>query len=584
MARSVLTRRLAPLAALVLAALWAAAAVATPAPFGVNIHAPGGADVARLLDATSSAGLQVVRVDMVWAFIEPQRGQFDWSAYDAIADAAAARGIQVLAIHAYTPGWATDGPAWSGVPRDPADWQDFCSRAAQRYAGRIAYFELWNEPNQPAFWSGSVDQYIDIILAPGADAIPAASPLALAGGPALAHLASRQWYDWLLTVLQRAGSRLDFITHHVYDSDGDAAVTDRLTGSTQFANYPDLWSVQPPSVRELLKYAGFQGRTFFLTETGWASDQVGEDRQAQYLDGFLQTWFTGQPGNTWISAVFVYEMQDGSQPPDWGLLRADGTAKPAYTAYSEFAHAHGGGTDGGALGLLGGRFAVTARWRNPQDNSTGVGHAVPFTDASGLFWFFDPSNVELVVKALDGGPVNGKYWLFYGALSNVEYWLTVTDRSTGAVKQYHNPAGTLCGKADTGAFPHTTAAGFAAPAPSHLATAASAACVADALHLCLASRFRVQVAWRDPTGRTGNGTAIPGTRDSGYFWFFAPGNIELVVKALDGTGVNGHFWVLWGGLSNVRYEITVTDTQTGVVKRYLNRQGNYCGGSDVNAF
>jgi len=570
---------------LVLAALFPAAGRASaPASFGVNVHAPSGADLARLLDAAANAGLGVVRIDMIWAFVEPQRGQFDWSAYDAIADAASARGLQVLAILAYTPAWATDGPAWTGVPRDPADWQDFCTRAAQRYAGRIAYFELWNEPNQPGFWSGSRDQYIDTILSPGADAIHAATPLALVGGPTLAHLDSRQWYDWLLAVLQRAGTRLDFISHHLYDADGDAAVTDRLTGSTHFANQPDLWPIEPPSVRELLKYAGYAGRTFFLTETGWRSDQVGEDRQAQYLNGLLQTWFTGQSGRTWISGVFVYEMQDGPQPPSWGLLRADGTAKPAYTAYGDFAHAHGGGGDGGALALLGGRFEVQARWRNPQDGSTGVGHAVPFTDSTGLFWFFDASNVELVVKALDGGGVNGKYWLFYGALSNVEYWLTVTDRVTGAVKQYHNPAGTLCGQADTSAFPHTTATAYAAAAPSHRVPLAAATCAADARHLCLSGRFRVQVAWRDPTGRTGNGTAVAGTADSGYFWFFSPGNIELVVKTLDGTGVNGRFWVLWGGLSNVRYDITVTDTQTAAVWTHRNRQGNYCGGADVNAF
>ncbi|HYL04796.1 MAG TPA: hypothetical protein VE075_02085 [Thermoanaerobaculia bacterium] len=48
--------------------------------------------------------------------------------------------------------------------------------------------------------------------------------------------------------------------------------------------------------------------------------------------------------------------------------------------------------------------------------------------------------------------VNGKFWVFFGALSDVEYTLTVTDTATGVVKTYHNPAGRLASVADTSAF------------------------------------------------------------------------------------------------------------------------------------
>ena len=53
---------------------------------------------------------------------------------------------------------------------------------------------------------------------------------------------------------------------------------------------------------------------------------------------------------------------------------------------------------------------------------------------------------------LDGTPVNGKHWVFYGALSSVEYTLRVTDTATGAVKTYTNRSGNLASVADTGAF------------------------------------------------------------------------------------------------------------------------------------
>jgi hypothetical protein len=55
-------------------------------------------------------------------------------------------------------------------------------------------------------------------------------------------------------------------------------------------------------------------------------------------------------------------------------------------------------------------------------------------------------------QVLDGTALNGHSWLFYGALSDVEYTLTVTDSLTGAQKIYHNPPGQLCGRADVTAF------------------------------------------------------------------------------------------------------------------------------------
>ena len=90
------------------------------------------------------------------------------------------------------------------------------------------------------------------------------------------------------------------------------------------------------------------------------------------------------------------------------------------------------------------------KWKTPSAN--GTGSAIPAGPDTGYFWFFGESNIELIVKMLDGRAVNGKFWLFYGALSNVEYTLTVTDTQTGAVKTYTNPQNRLASFADTQAF------------------------------------------------------------------------------------------------------------------------------------
>ena len=109
--------------------------------------------------------------------------------------------------------------------------------------------------------------------------------------------------------------------------------------------------------------------------------------------------------------------------------------------------------EGSNLCLTGNRFRVTVAWTNPYDGgSTGVGMPSNLTPDTGSFWFFSPSNIELVVKVLDGRATNGKFWVFYGALSDVAYTITVTDTQTGAVKTYVNEARRLASVADTSAF------------------------------------------------------------------------------------------------------------------------------------
>ena len=103
-----------------------------------------------------------------------------------------------------------------------------------------------------------------------------------------------------------------------------------------------------------------------------------------------------------------------------------------------------------SLCLSGGRFEVSVAWT--AQNKSGDGQAVSLTADTGYFWFFSDSNVELIVKVLDGTSINGKYWVFYGALSNVPYTVTVKDTLTGALKTYTNPSGTFASVGDTTAF------------------------------------------------------------------------------------------------------------------------------------
>ena len=247
------------------------------------------------------------------------------------------------------------------------------------------------------------------------------------------------------------------------------------------------------------------------------------------------------------------------------------------------------------LCLNGGRFKVEAAWKDFSGN-TGAGRSLPLTGDTGAFWFFAPTNIEVLAKVLDGRGLNGKFWFFYGALSNVEYTLTLTDTATGAVKTYHNPAGTFASVGDTSALPGSSAASSAAApisllpiptagSPAPALPSGKAVCVAGPTALCLnGGRFRVEIAWKDFSGRTGAGQASALTSDTGTFWFFDPANLEVAVKVLDGRTLNGHWWVFFGALSNVEYTMTVTDTATGARKTYRNPKGRFASAGDTAAF
>ena len=301
----------------------------------------------------------------------------------------------------------------------------------------------------------------------------------------------------------------------------------------------------------------------------------------------------------------------GAGPVEIAVTNPGGASGRLANAFTYIPSLAGGPCVAGATTLCvnGGRFRVQVTWRAPALGTSGVGMAVPLTGDTGYFWFFSPNNIELVLKAVDGRAFNDRFWVFYGALSDVEYVITVTDTATGAIQAYFNPSGQLASVADTAAFSASgvpsaeskveglrsnvkdTQSSFRSasdirPSTLDVRPAARPACPPDSTTLCLNNgRFQVRVAWRvPPQGTSGAGQAVPLTSDTGYFWFFSDNNIELIVKVVDGRPFNNKFWVFFGALSNVEYTITVTDTETGAVKTYVNPFGTLASIADTAAF
>jgi hypothetical protein len=134
-------------------------------------------------------------------------------------------------------------------------------------------------------------------------------------------------------------------------------------------------------------------------------------------------------------------------------------------------------------------------------------------------------------------------------------------------------------------------------APSNEASATPTgggpACTPSATTVCLVSgRFRVSIAYRNqfaipPT--TGNFVAArlnpaATSPDTALFGFASPNDVEAVVRIVDARPFAPRFDVYYGGLTDVEYTVSVTDTATSQTKTFRNNPGQVGGGVDRSTF
>lgn len=127
---------------------------------GVNVELTQYDDeaLARELGRIEAAGFHWVRQTLLWEQIEPQPGEYDWTAYDRIVAAVAEHpGLALVAVLDGTPRWARhplapDHPF--APPESVAQYAAFAGQVAARYADSIDYYQIWDEPNLKSHWGG----------------------------------------------------------------------------------------------------------------------------------------------------------------------------------------------------------------------------------------------------------------------------------------------------------------------------------------------------------------------------------------------------------------------------------------------
>ncbi len=300
------------------------------------------AELNSTLDGYQSIGVKWVRTDIDWLRVQAGgQNSWNWGAYDQVVNAIIAHGMEVVGILAYPPDWAASSGCsdnYHCVPRNMADYAAFSKAAAERYAPKGVYvWEIWNEPNGGTF---SPAQYAAMMKA-AYPALKAGNPksLVLAGG-SMPNDTSGNGYspvDFLKGIYASGGKGyFDALTHHPYCWGGG----DAFNCPKAYAEW-SAWTQMAetnPSLRSLMVSNGDGNKKIWLTEMGAPTSgdagKVSEANQARQLTES----YAMVKGLPWAGPLFWYHYKDkgsaNNNSENWfGILRRDGSQKPAYEAY-----------------------------------------------------------------------------------------------------------------------------------------------------------------------------------------------------------------------------------------------------------
>ena len=313
-------RRFPSLPLLVLALLAAARPAAGQTRFrGANVHLSNGPE----LDSVPAMHLNVVRIDVVWRFIEIANGVYDWHDLDLTVQAARSRGLTIYATLGSTPLWAcrmgvppTEG---SCVPQE-GTIGPFATALATRYRGAIAVYSIWNEPDETVSFQGEPLSYVDSLLVPAATAIRAADPFAKIAAPDLSGswAAPRSPGSFFDAIAQRnAAGLVDIVSQHVYEEGS-------LTGPNGILNKFFDGDTFHRSLLYWIDRSVLASRDVWITEFGFngGGDAGGGNDVLRVFQ-----LYAPRPR---VTALLTYELVDcvGCITPGLGLLRSDLSWKP----------------------------------------------------------------------------------------------------------------------------------------------------------------------------------------------------------------------------------------------------------------
>jgi PKD repeat protein len=150
-----------------------------------------------------------------WHEINTSQGVYDWTNFDRWMTLARQHNAEVVYTFGRVPDWANGGQGTTLPMTNMQYWDDFVRAVATRSAGRVKYWEIWNEPNDTHFWTGDIPTLVTMAQH-AQQIIRSVDPNAIILTPAPTWTATAP-YEWMTTYLQSGGGNYaDIIAFHGY--------------------------------------------------------------------------------------------------------------------------------------------------------------------------------------------------------------------------------------------------------------------------------------------------------------------------------------------------------------------------------
>ncbi|HYG98038.1 MAG TPA: beta-galactosidase [Terriglobales bacterium] len=284
--------------------------------------------VRRHLNIARKAGVSYLRFGFSWNGVEPAQGEYRFEFWDMLVEEAGRAGIQLMPYIAYTPEWAarSEQDFWKQPPKDPALYTTIVRKLVERYRGKIRIWELWNEPDNLEYWTGTADEF-------AATMIPAA-------------LAAREVAPETTLVLggltQGPG---EFFQKLIRDHQ-----IERYFDVLALHAYPESWhelraeTVFQQVLPEMQRVAQQSGRPVWLNEMGYADYRFAPNKASLYGTSAYYNYEHTQR----YAADFLfksYTMTLASGAPMAGWYRIDDFVESDPRMPSDKVHHHLGVTD-----------------------------------------------------------------------------------------------------------------------------------------------------------------------------------------------------------------------------------------------
>lgn len=286
--------------------------------------------VAQTVQRWVADNIRTVRIGIPWANVETTKGNLDWTRADRLVTAAAAANISIICAITSSPMWAampgTLPP--NGRPASPEAYGNFTARVAERYKGRIAAFEIWNEPNGIFGYRPEPDPsgYTELLKA-AYPKIKAVDPTVTILGGVLGS--GKSWGTWTInpvTFLAKmyaagAGPFFDALSYHPY------SYSMKFSEGMYQADSPVDQLVR---LRQIMLANNEGAKAVWVTEFGAPTNRVSETAQAALISDMISSWRELPYGGP----LMLYTTRDlnsasMSDEDRFGVYQSNWTAKQA---------------------------------------------------------------------------------------------------------------------------------------------------------------------------------------------------------------------------------------------------------------